>query len=323
MQPKVKKKLIVSIGGIAVFIALLVPVYLLYGKEPVKNWLQSRQQLKERQKRLEELRQAFDNQTNPQIELSKLKEEVARLTEANNALQKLKTPGTETGQLPQTLNDPDPEIRKELYNEYMKPVMETSENVIKEKLKGARISPPELNLYTPLDTAEECAYYMNRAKGLMGFIDALANSRSPGGTLAISKIGLENYKDGSKRREGAVNIMSYDVALSMDTLTFVSFLYNLREGNNYYFFDEMNIVPRRGAGDNAQLDIEARLNTTMIFESQVKAQVQKIAAATAKGKVVGGGFMAIAAAMAQEREKALREQSEKKWWQVWKLFSKD
>jgi hypothetical protein len=39
--------------------------------------------------------------------------------------------------------------------------------------------------------------------------------------------------------------------------------------------------------------------------------------------VVGGGFMAIAAAMAQEREKALREQSEKKWWQVWKLFSKD
>ncbi|GAB4343687.1 MAG: hypothetical protein Kow0099_22390 [Candidatus Abyssubacteria bacterium] len=326
MDPKLKRKLIVSIGGIALVIALLVPLYILYGKQHVQTWLEARQELKKNEKRLEELRKAFDNQRNPQIELTKLREEVAELTKANNALQKLKTAGTETNQLPKTLDDPDPEIRKELYNEYMKPVMETSEEIIKERLRSARISPPEIKLFSPLENAEEAAYYMNRAKGMMGLIDALANSKSPGGSIAIGKIELEEYEDAkrNKRREGAINIMSYDLKLTMDTLSFVSFLYNLREGDNFYYIEEMNLVPRRAAADNPQLEIQARINTTMVFQSQVQAQVKKIAAATGRagGKKLTG-FMAIAGAMAKEREEYIKEQKERKWWQVWKMFGND
>lgn len=323
MEFKLTRKLVVSVTGVVVAVGLSVALYVLYGADYVKQWREVRTELRKREQRLGELRKEFAYVRDPKDELKVLRQEVKSLVEANQALQKVKTAGYETSDLPDALEDPEPEIRKELYKEYMKPVMEISEDNIKNKLREARISPPEIDLYTELSNADEAAYYMNRAAGVQGIIDALTRAKPSGSTLVLDKVGFEDYDAGNKRREGAVNVMSYDLQMTMDTATLMSFLYHLREEDNYYFIERMQIIPRRGLGGSQSLNIAARINTTMVFESQVKTQVRQAIAGASKpeGKRGGGGWMAdLARAMAQEREEALRAGEEKKWWEFWKWF---
>jgi hypothetical protein len=327
MDPKLRRKLIVSGTGVVVLIGLVVALYIFYLGPRLKVWREARQEITSREKRLEELRKAFGNQRNPQDEIRILEQEIQSLTAANQKLQKIKTIGTETESLPKELQDPDPAIRRELYKDYMKQVMEVAGNKLKEKLKNAQISPPDIKLYDDLQNADEVAYYMNRAGGLQGLTNALAQSKTPEGKLVIDELTLEDYATGNKRREGAVNIMSYLLKMTLDTQTLVSFLYNLHEQDAFYYIDHMEIKPRpttRGASQ--EIGVEARINTTMIFKSQVQAQVKAMLAEAGKsvnsGGGGGGGWMQdLAMAMKRDME-AEKAKPKKKWYEFWKWFSK-
>jgi len=324
MDPKLRRKLIVSGTGLVAVIGLFVALYILYLGPRLKVWSEARQEIRNREKRLEELRKAFGNQRNPQDEIRVLQQEVQTLTGTIEELQKIKTAGTETTDLPAELHDPDPAIRRELYKDYMKQVMDVSSNKIKETLKNAQISPPDIALYQDLNNPDEVAYYMNRAGGLQGLASALAQSRSPGGTLIIDKLELEDYTTGSKRREGAVNIMRYALKMTLDTQTLISFLYNLHEQDSYYYVDEIEIRPRGAVrGPNPQLAVEAKVNTTMVFQSQVQQQVQAVIAQSGGSttNAIGGSWMA---ALAKGMKQTMDEDKSKdrKWYEFWKLFSK-
>jgi hypothetical protein len=326
MDAKLRRKLIVSGVGVVVVIAFIVGLYLLLLKPYVKSWREARDEIRKREDRLNELRTAFANQRNPEDELKVLQEEVVNLTKANEELQKLKTAGVERKNLPRELDDKDPEIRKELYRDYMKQVMEAAKNKVKDKLKSAQISPPDIDLFTDLKDADEVAYYMNRAAGLQGIVDALTKSRTSDGTLVFDKLTLEDFGPGMKRRQGAVNILNYQLKLTMDTQTLMSFLYNLREEPSYYFIESLEITPRSAVGGKKQqLSVDAKVDTTMVFQSQVQAQAR---AAAAKAATVGkpgarisggGGWMGqMAAAMKKQQEEEAHKAKEKKWYQFWK-----
>ncbi|MBI5118708.1 hypothetical protein HZA56_19745 [Candidatus Poribacteria bacterium] len=326
MEAKLSRKLVVSIAGVVAGLAALAVVYVMYLRPYVKVWLKARSEINERKEKLAELRKNFGDQANPQSELRTLQQEINVLVDANKALKKVKTPGTETSALPKELEDPDKEIRRELYRDYLKQVMDLAEDGMKEKLKTANIPPPDFELYTELDNAEEAAYYMNRAAGLKGLIEAIIKSRSSGSAVTLDYLTLENYEEGKKRREGAVNVINYALKMSMDTQSLVSFLYNLQAQDSFYYVEEMQLQPRgagRGSG-GAQLDITARINTTMVFQSQVNSQVQAAAAAITGGKGGGGGgLMSLFAAATQEVAAEQRRRSEKKWYQFWKRSKKE
>lgn len=324
MDPKLRRKLIVSGSGVVVLIGLLVALYIFYLGPRVKVWREARGEVTKREKRLEDLRKSFANQRNPQDEVKVLQEEVKNLSRANDQLKKIQSVGTESSSLPKELQDPDPAIRREMYKDYMKTVMEAAEKKVKEKLKSAQIAPPDIKLYSDLQNADEVAYYMNRAGGLQGLINALAESHSKGGTLLIDSISFEDYATGNVRRDGAVNIMSYSLKMTLDTQTLVSFLYNLKDQDSYYFINQMDITPLGAArGPNQKLSVEARVNTTMVFQSQVQAQVKAVLAKVGRAqKGGGGGWMLAAAGMAKKDLDANKGKSERKWYQFWKWFSK-
>jgi len=337
MNLKANRKLVVNVAAIVLGIGLLVILYRTYLRTYVTQWREARTELNARKTRLGELRKAFGNQRDPKDELKTLKEEVKNLTDATQSLQKLKTVGMETRDLPADLHDPDEEIRRELYRDYMKNAMETSENMIKDRLKQAKILPPNLQLYTQLEDADEAAYYTNRARGLQGIVNALAKTRAYGGNLLFEELKLQNYEEGKRNREGAVNILTYSMKMTMDTSNLVAFIYNLQEEDTYYYFKNMKISPRGagrsgggggGGGGGQQLTVETTIATTMIFESQVKAQVEATAQALKRstlGSSGGGGgkgLAALFAGMQQQMTKDEEYHSEKKWWEFWKWFKK-
>jgi hypothetical protein len=322
MDVKLTRKLVVNVAGIVIAVGLLTALYIIYLRPHVEKWREARTELRDRKERLEDLREAFGDQRDPQVELDTLRTEVQNLVKANEAIKKVKTIGVETESLPAELHDPDEEIRRELYRDYMKSAMETSENTIKDKLKSAKIIPPDLNLYTQLDNADEAAYYTNRARGLQGIVNALVKTRTYGGNLIFDNLFLEDYNEGKKSREGAVNIIKYTLNLSMDTRNLVSFLYNLQEEDSYYFVEDMKIEPRGGGRGSStqQLSVETTINTTMVFESQVKAQVK--ATAEAIQRATGdapppSGLAALFLGMQEQLEEEERRLAEKKWWQFW------
>jgi hypothetical protein len=255
-----------------------------------------------------------------------LDQEVKNLAATIQQLEKIKTAGTETASLPKELHDPDPAIRRELYKDYMKQVMDVAGTNIKEKLKSAQISPPDIKLYEDLNEADEVAYYMNRAGGLQGVVAALAQARSPEGTLIIDAVSLQDYKTGAAGREGAVNVLSYLLKMTLDTQTLISFLYHLQEQDEYYFVESMDIKPKgTPRDDKQQVSVEAKIATTMVFQSQVQKQVQAVLAQAGKSTAVQGGgggswMMNLAQAMKKQQEKPQEE--ERKWYEFWKWFKK-
>lgn len=324
MDPKLIRKLVVSISGVVVAIALVVGLYLLYLKPYVTKWREARHELTTRERRLEELRKAFGNQENPQAELRALQQEIESLKKANEALEKVKTPGKENSDFPKELDDPEPEIRVELFREYMKPVMDVTKDKIKEKLRNAQISPPEINLYADLRNADEAAYYTNRATGLQGLVDIMTEARRPDGAFVFDNVKLLDYTAGKSHREGAVNLLQYEIELTLDTKSLVSFLYELQDSDQFYYITDMKIEPRtvRRSAEQ-QLKVSATINTTMVFESkvaeQVKAAAAKVAAPQKKG-TTGGGWMAMVASAMSESMEQEKDKPEKKWYEFWKWF---
>jgi hypothetical protein len=328
MDPKLRQKLIVSGVGLAVFIGLFTAAYIFYLGPRLKEWRENRKQVAERKERVEALHKEFGNQRDPRVELKTLEEEIQNLSNVLNDLKKIQTKGTEVGDLPSELNDPEEAIRRELYKDYMKQVMEVAGNKLKEKFKSGQISPPDLVLYEDLEKADEVAYYMNRAGGLTGIVEALAEAKTPESTLVVDNITLEDYETGIKRREGAVNVLSYLLNMTVDTQTLISFIYRLRDQENYNFLDEIEINPRmlsRSSGQQ-QLNVQARINTTMTFESLVKSQVQTVIAkanqGSAKASSGGSGFFALAMAIKKQQEEDALKEEETKWYEFWKWFKK-
>ncbi len=326
MAVKFSRKIVVSVTGVVLAIGLVVVGYMRYLKPRVTEWREARTEIAKREKKLDNLRDAFANQKNPQDELKVLEQEIVNLKEANKALEKVKTVGVETSDLPKELQDPDREIRRELYRDYMKQVMDVAEDRIKGKLRSANIPPPEIRLYTELENADEAAYYLNRAGGLQGLVDAMTKVPADGGSIIFDKLFLEDYKEGIKHRSGAVNILRYAVKMTVDTQSLLSFLYHLQEEDSYYFIEDMTIQPRtsiRGAGPQ-QLNVEATINTTMVFKSQVEAQVKAAAAAAGvkvgQSRQGGGGWLGLALGMQKQLEKEAEQDKQKKWYQFWKWF---
>lgn len=344
MKLAFSRKLVVNLLGVILLVAVGVGLYIRVARPRIKQWGELKGEIQQREKRLKALRTAFANQQNPQDELKTLAVEIENLKQASKNLEKVKTAGVETSDLPKELNDPDPEIKKELYRDYMAEVMEVTEASLKGKLMDAKIPPPEFTLYNELASAEEAAYYMNRAAGLQGIIQAMEQTRAEGNSLVFNELKLEHYKQGSKRRKGAVNIMSYSLDVKMDTKTLLSFLYHLQNQDNYYFLEDLKLEPsgsRIGMGapglkssGGQALKVTTRINTTMIFKSAAKKQVKVAAAkaAVAKPDVVtkkAAGptdwISAIAAAAAEEQKKEAEGGSEgkkKKWYEFWKWFRK-
>ncbi len=320
MDAKLRRKIIVSAVGIVAAIGVLVGAYLFALKPYVKSWQAAREEIRTREKKLADLRKAFADQLNPEDEMKVLREEIDGLTKANQALKKLQTAGVEPKSLPAELSDPDPQIKIEMYKDYMKQIMDAAKEKIKEKLKTAQISPPDLQLYSELKKADELSYYLNRAAGLQGIVDALSKSRSSDGVLVFDKLTLEDFGAGSKRREGAITILSYQLKLTMDTQSLMSFLYNLRDEPSYYYIEELDITPRSGGpSKKQQLSVDTRVDTTMIFKSQVEAQVKEAAAAASQS--VGappGGLFGWAVQMKQQMEEDKKTGVQKKWYQFWK-----
>jgi hypothetical protein len=328
MDPKLRNKLIVSGVGLALFIGLIAASYRFYLSPRLKAWRESRKEVTQRKERVEALHKEFANQRDPKAELKTLEEEIQNLSTVLDDLKKIKTRGTEVGDLPPELNDPEEAIRRELYKDYMKQVMEVAGNNLKEKFKAGQISPPDLVLYEDLEKADEVAYYMNRAGGLTGIVEALSEAKTPVSTLVVDNITMEDYETGVQRREGAVNVLSYLLNMTIDTQTLISFIYHLRDQDNYYFLDEIEINPRLASRSSTQqqLTVQARINTTMTFESLVKSQVQTVLAkadgSTGQAKRGGGGLLALATAMKKQMEEDQKKGDEIKWYQFWKRFKK-
>lgn len=328
MAPKLNKKIVINVGGLVIALAVVGGLYFTVAGPRFKEWRKAVGEIKDREKRLKQLRNLFNKQNDPRVELNVLKQEIKTLKRANNELEKMKKAGMETKDLPPELNDPDPAIRRELYRDYMREVMEVTEKTIKQQLSDAKITPPSIKLYDDLRTAEEAAYYMNRAGGLQGIVNAMgktqARAQAEGGNIVFQKLVLENYKKGMRRRREAINVLSYGLNMTMDVNSLMSFIYYLQEEDGYYFVDEMKIKPgvsRRGVA--LPIEVGAKISTLMVFKSQAKSQVKKAAAKTAsarkKKKGRGGpmgGLLGLAAGMKQTvREEKHRE---KKWYQFWK-----
>jgi hypothetical protein len=112
--------------------------------------------------------------------------------------------------------------------------------------------------------------------------------------------------------------------MTLDTQTLISFLYHLQEQDEYYFIESMNIKPRGTPRDTKQqVSVEAKIGTTMVFQSQVQKQVQAVLAEAGKTTAKGGGsswMLRMAQGMKKQQEKP--QEQERKWYEFWKLFKK-
>lgn len=316
------RKLIVNIVGAVLGVGVLIGAYTIFMKPKVDTWRAARGEIQQREDKLKALRTSFDNQYDPKSEIRTLRKEIKNLEDANKSFDKIRRPGMETSDLPPEINDPDPEIRIELIRHYMVEVMNITEEKLKTTLRNAQVSPPEIELYNDLENAEEAAYYVNRAGGLTGIVDAMAQTKSEGANLYFQDVQLENYEEGNKRRSGAINVLSYQLKMTMDTQSLLTFLYTLQEQEGFYYVSSMQIEPSAGRRGASQLSIEARIETTMVFESQVENQLKAVAAKTgATGKKKGGRggdwMSAVIAGMKAEAEAEKARQANKKWWQFW------
>ena len=327
------RRLIVSIGGIVAALVVLVSLYILVVRPQMKKWNDVRVELKKNNKKLTELRKAFGGQDDPRDELATLRQELKNVGRANNALKKIKKPGLESDDLPIELKDPDPKIRVALVNDYLQEDMSVSEENIRKDLDDAGIKAPNFKLYTHLKYFPEAAYYMNRANGLQGIINAIVKTKTATDSeITFNVLGLEGYTRGIKRRESSRNVLSYSMQMTMDMQSLMVFMYNLQEEEGYYFVSSMNVRPtisRRFSTqkktDNLKLLVDTRINTVMIYKSQVIKDLKRAVASSSDAKKrslqsSGGkvtGFMALARGMATSVESKTSEQ-EKKWWEFWK-----
>ncbi len=326
------RKIVVSIVGLLVVLGLAVASYLFVAKPKLKQWTEDRKKIKTRVEKLETLRKAFGNQKDPNIELRLLKTENLRLVQANKALEKIKTPGVEKSAFPKELQDKDPAIEKELFRNYMEHTMEAQKKTLTDTFKKAGISPPDIELYADLSHADEAAYYTNRAAGLKGISSALAKTSSLGNAVVVEDIQLESYGKSRAGSKGALNVLNYTLNMTMNAKALISFLYNLKEEQAYYYVEEIALEPGskhsfrmddKGGGQN--LSVSAKINTTMVFKSQITKAVSKAATQMARaskpsGRKGGGmgGIFGMAAGMQQTIEKEEERAREKKWWQFWK-----
>lgn len=325
------RRLIVSIGGIVAALVVLVSLYIMVVRPQVKKWNDVRVELKKNKKKLTELRKAFGDQEDPRVELATLRQELKNVGRANNALKKIKKPGLESDDLPKELKDPDPKIKIALVNDYLKEVMSVSEENIRTDLKDAGIDAPNFKLYTHLKYFPEAAYYMNRANGLQGVINAIVKTKTATDSeITFNQLGLEGYARGIKRRESSRNVLSYSMQMTMDMQSLMVFMYNLQEEDGYYFVSSMNVRPavsRRFSTqktNSLKLLVDARINTVMIYKSRVIEDLKKAVASSSDAKKrtlqSGGkvtGFLALARGMTATAEKEAGGQ-EKKWWEFWK-----
>ena len=326
MAPKLNKKIIINVTGVVIVLALAAAGYLFYAGPRLKEWRDSVGEIKKRQGRLKELRKLFNEQDDPNVELMVLSREIKNLKKANKDLEKIKRPGIEVKDLPRELNDPDPAIKIELYRDYMKEVMETTENSMKDQLRNAKVSPPDIKLYDNLKTPAEAAYYMNRAGGLKGIVNAMERTQAGGSNIVFDKLALDNYKKGSKGRRGAINVLSYALKMTMDVESLMSFVYHLQEEEGYYYIEQLDVKPGRTMrGAKRPLDIGLKVNTLLVFKSQAASQVKKAAAKTAKTRRVKkgggrrmGGLLGLAAGMKRTVREEKKAAGQKKWYQFWK-----
>ncbi len=334
MEMKLDKRLIVSIGGMAAALAVLVGLYVVVVRPRMKAWNEVRVELKKSRERLVELRKLFKDRDDPRDEVKVLRQELKNLGEANASLDKIKKPGLEADELPEEINDPDPEIRNALVNGYMKEVMSVTEQNMKQDLGAVKITAPDFKLYNRIDAFPEAAYYMNRANGLQGIINAIVKTQSTHvGQITFAELELEDYKKGFERRRASQNVLSYSMEMTMNVQSLMSLMYNLKEEEGYYFVSDMTIKPatsrRFSSGDSSRdlkLLVDARINTVMIFKSEVekalKQAVEKSATANERalrsrgGKV--GGLMGLAVAMKRVAEEQAAREADKKWYEFWK-----
>jgi len=321
---QLNRKLVVNILGIVVALGLVGFLLNRYGMPRIREWVEASKEITSRKKRLDQLKKAFSNQSDPKVELMTLRKEVKGLEKTSQMLEKVNKAGVETQDLPDDLKDPDPEIEIELYRGYIKEVMELAEENLRRELKSARIAPPDIELYSDLANAAEAAYCMNRAGGLRGIIEAMARTKTEGNTIAFSELTLEEFNAGKERRSGIGNVLSYKLNMKLNAQSLIAFMYNLREVDGYYFVEDMTLESAGGGrAGGRMLEVETRINTVLVYKSEAERQIKKGAAdvgAVGGAKKMGavGGFMALAAAMKKRAENELDRQSEKKWYEFWK-----
>jgi hypothetical protein len=329
MAEKLNKKVIVSIGGAVFLIAAIGAMYIVFLRPKMTEWTTANREKKNRQKELTRLRSVFDNGQKPKTKLHALQAELKEIEKANKALGKIKRAGMELVDIPPELKDPDPNIRKVLFDEYNAKFMKDQQGSIEAALDKAEIDPPDdFSLFTPLRGTEELPYYINRTTGLQGITSALIKTQEASDEKIIfEKLGLEHYAGGEKRRQGSLNVLSYLLELTMDMDNLISFLYNLNEEEGYYYVDNMTIKPAtrgRFGGQDVKLLVDARINTIMIYKSEVMKDLKRAAEQSAiqtrrrttGGKV--GGFLALAAGSQKAADKEVERQQNKKWYEFWK-----
>jgi len=327
MAPKLNKKIIINVTGVVIVLALVGAGYVFYAAPRLKEWRDSVGEIKKSPKRLNELKNLFGKQDDPRVELKVLSQEIKNLKGANKALDKIKKPGVEVKDLPRELNDPDPAIKIELYRDYMKEVMATTENSLKKQLTNAQVSPPDFKLYDNLKTPPEAAYYMNRAGGLKGIINAMEKTKAKGSNIVFDKLALDNYAKSRKGSRGAINVLGYDLKMTMDVESLMAFIYHLQEEEGYYYIGELDVKPGKTVrGAKRPLDVGMRVNTLLVFKSEAASQVKKAAAKNAQARVkkggggrrLGGGLMALASGMKRTIRQEKKAAGQKKWYQFWK-----
>ncbi len=332
MEMKPNRRLIVSIGGVVAALAVLVGIYVFIISPRTKAWREDRVEIQKSDKRLAELRILFKDQDGPKVEINVLKQEFKNLGKANASLDKIKKKGMETKDLPKELMDPDPKLRIALINDYMKEVMSVSEENIKQDLVNVQIMAPDFKLYNKIKASPEAAYYMNRANGLQGLVNAITRTKAEnGGEIAFAELKLEDYDKGVKRRMASQNVLSYSVEMTMNAQGLMSLMYNLQEEEGYYYISDMTVKPAAsgrfstGASSGGfKLLVDARINTVMIFESQVESALkQAIQKAGGSKKGSGGGvasgwFAAFSMQAQQTADSEAGVKVEKKWYEFWK-----
>lgn len=327
MAEQPSRRLIVGIGGGVILIAGLTALYIVFLRPQMKEWTKINREIKDRKAELVRLQEAFGEQKDPKVMLKTLRLEIQNLGKAKAALNKIKRPGTEMKDMPVDLMDPDEEIRKALFDEYIKLLMETEEANIEKALKAAKIDPPVINLLTPLRSTVEAPYYINRQTGLQGIINALVKTQeSSGDRILFQELDLEDYAKGIERRSGSQNVLSYYLVLTMDMDNLISFIYNLRDEEGYYYVEEMTIKPatRQRFGTKVELLVDARINTVLIYKSEELKEIQKAVQRSevksqrqAEGGTVGG-FLALAAGIQKTTQKQIEREKNKKWYEFWK-----
>ena len=329
MAEKLNKRLVVSIGGAVVLIAAIAGLYVMFLRPQMKDYKEIKSKKKERQAELTRLKKTFNNQDDPKIILKTLKLEINNLGKANRALSKIKRPGTEMKDLPSDLKDPDPKIQKALFDEYTSMIMASERENIEADLREANIEPPDIKLHTNLRSTVEVPYYINRKTGLQGIVNALIKTQAASeDKVLFQELRLEEYATGIKRRRESQNVLSYFMVMTMDMDNLISFLYNLNEEEGYYYVEKMIVKPatrQRFGGQSAKLLVDARINTVMIYQSEVMKQLksavmksnQGLRRASKGGKKVRG-FLSLAGGAKKTAAAEVERKKNKKWYEFWK-----